>query len=425
MSAAQIRALKAEKAKHIEAAKALNEKPELSAEEQAQLDEHMNKAQALQARIEQAERLANLSAGLDDQGGVTVPANARIEVTENRAADATRGFASFGEFARAVAAAGVGMGRDQRLAAAPGTAANESSGADGGFQVPPQFSTELWRLSMLQGDSLLPLTQNTEVSGNSMLFPKDETTPWGGAGVQTYWQTEANAATASKPVLGQDTLVLHKLMTLVPVTNELLADGFAIGSYLNAVVPERIQWKCDEAILFGDGVGKPLGALSGPSVITQAKDSGQATMTVSAANVSNMVSRLPVGELKNAVWIANPDVLPLLEAMTLGNYPIFLPAQSAASGSYGMLKGRPLFLSEHASNVSTKGDLALVSLNGYRTITKAGGIQTETSMHLYFDADATAFRFIFRLNGKPILSAPIQPPKSSNTRSHFVQLAAR
>ena len=36
-------------------------------------------------------------------------------------------------------------------------------------------------------------------------------------------------------------------------------------------------------------------------------------------------------------------------------------------------------------------------------------------MHLYFDADVTAFRFIFRLNGMPILSAPITPPKSSNT----------
>jgi hypothetical protein len=69
--------------------------------------------------------------------------------------------------------------------------------------------------------------------------------------------------------------------------------------------------------------------------------------------------------------------------------------------------------------------LNLLSLNGYRTITKAGGVQTATSMHLYFDADATAFRFTFRLNGKPILSKPVTPPKSSVTRSHFVSLAAR
>jgi len=138
--------------------------------------------------------------------------------------------------------------------------------------------------------------------------------------------------------------------------------------------------------------------------------------------------------LGNAIWIANPDLLPPLEALAVGNYPVFLPSvqgsatqlsPSLAAASYGMLKGRPLMLSEHAAAFSSKGDLNLLSLRGYRTITKAGGINTETSMHRYFDADVTAFRFIFRLNGMPILSAPITPPKSSNTRSHFVTLAAR
>jgi len=102
-----------------------------------------------------------------------------------------------------------------------------------------------------------------------------------------------------------------------------------------------------------------------------------------------------------------------------------LPNMTAAEAPYGMLKGRPLMLSEHAEAFGSKGDLNLLNLKGYRTITKAGGIQTATSMHLYFDADATAFKFSFRLNGKPILSAPVKPPKSLNTRSHFVTLAAR
>ena len=42
-----------------------------------------------------------------------------------------------------------------------------------------------------------------------------------------------------------------------------------------------------------------------------------------------------------------------------------------------------------------------------------------------FDADALAFRFTFRLNGKPILSKPVTPPKSAKTRAHFIALAAR
>jgi hypothetical protein len=82
-------------------------------------------------------------------------------------------------------------------------------------------------------------------------------------------------------------------------------------------------------------------------------------------------------------------------------------------------------LSEHAAAFSSQSDLSLLSLRGYRTITKAAGVQTDTSMHLFFDADAMAMRVRFRMNGAPIMSAPVTPPKSSNTRSHFVTLQAR
>lgn len=428
---AHIRNLKAKKAAAVQAAQGLNAITDraLTADEQATLDGHMASIRSLNQQIETAEALANEAAGLNAGGGVEIPAGSVIQTADNEAADPRRGFATFGHFARSVAAAQLGQGVDRRLtigAAAPGTVSSEGSGVDGGFAVPPQFSSDIWRMA-LEEDSLIPLTENTEVTGNSMIFPKDETTPWGGSGVQAYWQSEAAAASASKLVLGTETLVLHKLMALVPVSNELLDDAAAIGSYLSQVAPGRITYKVNEAILFGDGVGKPMGALNaaaGPLVVVS-KESGQTTGTLDAKNISKMVSRLIAGELKNAVWIANPDVLPMLEALTLGQYPIFLPAQNVSGASYGMLKGRPVMLSEHAAAASAQGDINLLSLKGYRTITKAGGIQTATSMHLYFDADATAFRFTFRLNGKPILSAPITPPKSSNTRSHFVTLQAR
>jgi len=422
----KIRELQSKKATLVQSARALTDKAsaearDLSAEEVTQFDGIKAQIDSANAAIDRERDLIVAEA----QVGISAVTN--FAVTENIENDPKRGFVSFGDFAKSVAQASVRGTVDQRLgvnAAAPTTFGNEAAGTDGGFAIPPQFSEEIWRLSLGE-DSLLPLTQNTEITGNSMIFPKDESTPWGAAGVQVYWQAEAAAATASKPVLGTDAMVLQKLMALVPVSNEMIDDGFAIGSYLQNVAPERITYKTNEAILFGDGVGKPWGALNSSAVIIQAKDSGQATATISAANLSNMVSRLLVGQMKNAVWIGNPDLLPPLETLTLGNYPIFLPNQSASEQSYGMLKGRPLLLSEHANAFSSQGDLNLVSLKGYRTITKAGGIQTATSMHLYFDADATAFKFVFRLNGKPILSKPVVPPKSSNTRSHFITLAAR
>lgn len=433
----KIRALQAKKAEHVKAARALtdaaeSENRDLTAEEQATFDAHAESIRQVNAAIDRESLLASEEAGVVPTAGgnsVQIPAAASISVSDRRENDPRRGFTSFGEFSAAVGRAGIGAGLDQRLrigaAALPsGQFNNESSGQDGGFAIPPEFSNEIWQMSLGEG-SLLPMTDNTELTGNSMIFPKDETTPWGGDGVQAYWQSEASQAQASKLVLGSSTMVLHKLMVLVPVTNELMDDGFAIGSYLSPKVSERIQWKTNEAILFGDGVGKPMGALNSKALVVQAKEAGQAAASIVPQNLSKMVSQLMVGQLGNAIWLGNPDVIPALEAMTLGNYPIYLPNNNVAGNSYGTLKGRPLILSEHASALGAQADLSLLSLKGYRTVTKAGGLQTATSMHLYFDADAVAFRTTFRLNGAPILSQPVTPPKSTNKRSYFVTLAAR
>lgn len=426
---ARIRALKAKKADAHKQASALLDKAaaegrDLTAEEQTAFDGYKADMLAADKSIEREEFIANQAAGL---GGVEIPAQASIRVEDNGEEDGQRGWATFGQFAKAVVEARMKGRVDQRLgigAAAPSTVSQESVGADGGFAIPPDFSSEIWRMSLGEG-SLLPMTSEVEITGNSMVFPKDESTPWGSTGVQAYWQAEATAGSQTKPVLQSQLMQLHKLMALVPVSNELMDDGFALGSYVQPLIADRITWKVNEAILFGDGVGKPLGAISGPAAVVQAKESGQAANTVVPANITKMVQRLLVGQLGNAVWIATPDILAALEAMTVGQYPVYLPGQVMSNAPYGLLKGRPLLLSEHAAALSSQSDISLVALKGYRTITKAGGLRTDTSMHLYFDADATALRVTFRMNGQPILSGPITPPKSSQTRTHFVTLASR
>ena len=218
-------------------------------------------------------------------------------------------------------------------------------------------------------------------------------------------------------------------MALVPVTDELLDDTNALTAYLPKKTAMSIRWKTDEAILFGTGDGQPLGLFNSKAAIVQAKDSGQATKTFTPTNVANMMSRLLAGSYRRAVWLINPDVIPVLDTMTLGNYPIYMPVgggvSSMAASPYGMLKGRPVYVSEHASAFSSQSDVSLLDLSYYRSITSRGGIQTATSMHLYFDADATAFRTTFRVDGAPKLENPVTPPKSTNTRSPFVTLAAR
>lgn len=425
---------------------------DLSAEEQAQYDAHKAKATSLKARAAMAIEAEAAAAGVSPldpaaampargAGAVTIAAGALIHSVENVDADPQRGFRSLGDFLMSVRGAAnaqrTGGSMDRRLAAlfggepnaaAPSSYAGEGTGADGGFAVPVAYGTNIFQLS-LEDQALLPLTDGLPVEGNGMSLPKDETTPWGTNGVRAYWQSEGTAATLTKPVLGRSELKLKKLFALVAMTEELLADATALGAYFEPAAARSIRWKTDEALLFGTGVGTPLGAFTGPSVVTVLKDSGQATATLSTTNVANMVARLMPGSYGNAVWLINNDVLPALFTLTLGNYPIYMPAGSqmgALQGSpYGTLMGRPVLVSQHAKSFSAQGDLMLADMQMYQSITKAGGIQTATSMHLYFDADAVAFRATFRVDGQPKIAAPVTPANGSATLSPFVQLGAR
>lgn len=462
---ATLRALQAKKADAIKGMRSLSDKAaaesrDFTAEEQAQYDQHKANAESLTASINREQELIAAEAGLGAMagggggaqappvagaqppaGGVTIAAGARITTEHNADADPNRGFRTLGEFARSVrgaafAARGAGS-MDQRLlalggmqAAAPSTYGNEASGADGGFLIPAGFSTTLWNLS-LEEQALLPLTNRLPVEGNGMSLPKDETTPWGSNGVRAYWQNEAGAGTPTKPVVGRAELKLKKLMALVPVTDELLEDATALGAYLTPKMAESIRWKTDEAILFGGGNGQPLGAFhaASPAFVTVSKESAQATLTLKPENIAKMVARLLPGSYGRAVWLMNNDALPYLWTLNTNGNQLYLPyggGQGTFQGSpYGGLMGRPVIVTQHAKSFTSLGDCMLVDLSKYQTIEKAGGITTATSMHLYFDADATAFRSTFRVDGQPMVAAPVSPANGSNTLSPFVQLEAR
>lgn len=345
--------------------------------------------------------------------------------TEDNIDQRTHGFKSLGEFAFHVRNASLRNVRvDQRLQAAATTFGSEGAGADGGFAVPPQFASEIASVA-LEEESLLAYADNTPVTGNSMSFPKDETTPWGSTGITATWEGEGDTKTQKKPSLKLDHLRLKKLTVLVGATEELLADSSAMGAYLAKKMSEAVRWKSNDAIINGNGSGMPLGILNGGSVVQIAKESGQAADSIVAANLSKMLARVLKGG-GNLVWLVNPDATPQIHLLTLGDKPIWTPPQEGFKGApNGFLLGRPIVETDACDTVGDVGDIILANMGGYRAITKAGGEEFSESMHLWFDQDVTAFKLNFRMDGQPALTSAITPPNSSNTRSHFATIAAR
>ena len=143
-----------------------------------------------------------------------------------------------------------------------------------------------------------------------------------------------------------------------------------------------------------------------------------------------MESRLLPESENSAIYLANKDTFPQLAAMTIavgtGGVPVYLPAGGASGKPYKTLMGRPLIFMEHCRTLGDKGDIYLADFSQYLLGQKKGkGIQAATSIHLKFDYDQTAFRFIFQVDGQPWLPSSITPRYSSDTLSPFITLIAR
>lgn len=385
---------------------------------------------ALQAEVEQLNlNIEQTRQAIDAERNsvaLELPNDTRIESGAPRAAQLrNHGFDSFGQFIVATHRARVGGVQDERLqlGAAATTYGNESSIADGGFLVPPEYSTDLMRHSLGE-ESWMSLTSNVNINGNTMSFPKSEVTPWGTDGVRAYWEAEAAAATQTKPKGQVNTLRLNKLFALVPVTDELQADSAALGSYVSGAAGDSIIWKANDSLFAGTGAGQPEGVFSSAARVDVAKEGSQTADTVVAANVAKMYARQI--NPSQAVWLVNHMVLPQLIVMTIGDQPIWTPPTQGIQGApNGLLLGRPIVVNQHSKQVGDVGDIGFVNFKYVRSITKAGGIETATSMHLYFDQALNAFRFIFRLDAKPWLSAPVTPNNGTDSLSPFVFLADR
>lgn len=340
----------------------------------------------------------------------------------------TGGFHNLAEFAMAVrhASPGGSGAVDPRLTprAAPADYHEGGGSAGEGFMLPASFRDEIWEL-VIADDDLLTRVDLEQTAARQVDWVADETTPWGSTGIVARWRSEAAQMSASTLATKGRSITLHELYAFVLATEELLEDAPRLNDRLRRKAAQAINWKINDAIIYGTGAGQPLGWFNSTPLISVAKESGQAADTIVAANVLKMYSRLLVAPGDQPFWMANRDIVPQLAVMTIGDQPVWIPPNGLMDAPGGMLLGYPVRWSEHAKTLGDKGDLQLVSPRGYYAARRTSGPQFASSMHLFFDYAMEAFRWTFRFAGQPYLSAAVDAANGSATKSHFVALAER
>ena len=374
-----------------------------------------------------------------------------------------KAFRSIGEQLQAIfnAATSRGSNVDNRLVRAP-TGAGEVDPTAGGFLVQTDFAAAIFMLAHQMGD-LMGAVNKIPIGDkfNGIKIPGvDETSRatgsrWGG--VQSYWADEGTTATQTKPKFRMKEFTLHKLISIMYTTDELLQDQGALTQIASQAFSEEIQFMTEDAIFEGSGAGQPLGILpgannatvptgaalstlstygsltdpayySGPTLILPAVK-GQSSQSVIKANIDQMWTRMWVRSRKNAVWLINQDVEPQLFALNApvgtGGIPVYIPPNGLSGEPFARLYGRPVIVTEYNPGVGRPGDIMFVDPSQYTMVDK-GGIQAATSMHIAFLTDQMVFRITYRLDGQPMWTVPIAPFAAAGLyHSPFIALASR
>lgn len=307
---------------------------------------------------------------------------------------------------------------------------SEGISAEGGFMIPPEFSTALLT-ALAKAGVIAPKCRNFPVN-NNLILPyvnkTTEATSWTG-GVTIYKPAEGVSKDSSKPAFAKCELKLNKMAAFVYATDELLQDSpIALETFLTTMVSTEMALTKDEDIINGSGAGEAQGIMNSPALISVTIETGQVAKTINFINVLKMWSRLYGPSMRNAVWLISQDsmqqIMQLSVVVGTGGAPVIVA--NATTALPERIFGAPIIWSPHCQTLGTTGDIILADFSQYITITKAGiGMETATSIHLKFLQDETAFRFVVRFDGQGWWSSDVTPKHGSITVSPFVCLATR
>lgn len=343
----------------------------------------------------------------------------------------TTPFASLGEQLRAVMLAAKGT-PDNRLAAVnEAQGVNTQTGADGAFAIQEDFAGTIIETAATTGDILSRVDSYTSgAAANAVRFMTcDETdvseSVYGG--VQAFWASEAATVNASKPKFYETKIDLEKLMAFIYITDEALEDMPFMSGLLNNAMATAANRLLEGAVVDGDGVGKPLGILHAPNLVTVEKESTQ-DKKLTFQNIARMYGRILPRCKTNAVWVMHPDLAEELPFLTLpigtGGVPVYLPPTGATGTPYATLYGKPIIETDHMAAVGKKGDIGLFDLKQYMLLRK-GTVKQDMSIHVEFLTAQNCFRLQLRAGGAPKGKSAVKLKNSKVLRSPFIVLGDR
>jgi HK97 family phage major capsid protein len=309
----------------------------------------------------------------------------------------------------------------------------EGQDTAGGFWVPPDIRNDL--VKKMRGVTGVMNDVFAFTTGSDMVtFPKITYT--GGdiytSDVLPSWTAEAPSADiseATNPGAGKVQIPVHTLTAAIIVTRSLLEDAqFDILGYLSENLGENIGLYVDNALINGDGVGKPQGILKHPNAAVAVASGGMLVLSGAAAAVAfgnsttgiiGTEAALPPQYEAGAKWYAGKSTYAAIRSLNVGtaNQPIWRPDESypnATNGYAPTLYGYPIAKDQFMPTVGASNTpLMLGQLKGYFMPQRVGmSIQVLNEVRALRDEVVLYARM--RLGGQLVKDWQVKLMKSNN-----------
>ena len=185
------------------------------------------------------------------------------------------------------------------------------------------------------------------------------------------------------------------------------------------MMPAAAAYEFDRALLNGSGVGEPTGALNAPSAVTVNRGTAG---KIAYRDLTAMYSRLHPGFVRGAAWFASPSAFgALLEIRDDAGAFIWQGTPAAADVAMSLF-GRPVFVTDAAAALGTRGDVVLADFAAYAVAVKSGVVLERTEAARW-NEDIYSFRAILRADGAALLDRPIAPANGDTSLSWCVVLS--
>ena len=441
--ARKIAELREQRARLIEDARAILEKPEaekreLTAEEKSNYDKAFTDAQALKAKIETEERQLEAEREIADQerrSGKAQPGNDNPAAVSAKVDDAVK--AELRSLYRKRYSGGdraLSEAERSRIMQVRGSlletaehqtfnkylasglrslngdevrSLNFGSDTAGGFAVPPEdFMNELIMkiddFTFIRGMA----TKMMVVKAQDLGVPTLENNP-----ADSDWTSElATGSEDTTMSFGKRQFQPHPLAKLIKISRKLLA---ASAIPIEELIRDRFTYKFgitqEKAFLTGNGAGVPLGLFTASAngiPTTQDVSTGNTTTAISSDGLVNALYTLKAPYRKKAAWLFHRNAVAQIMTLKDGDGQ-YLWKAGLQMGQPDMLLGRPLMESEYVPNTFTTGlYVGMIGDFSFYWIADALDMTIQRLDELYAATNQVGFIMRVETDGMPVLAEP-------------------